>query len=285
MVVRHPETGEDVLAMSTKFVHHKVADNKPKPIFSGKEPGPVKCTPLRWKEEWLKQPVFRRHEDSVEDSDEPKYQPLSYQKLHDDMERQSLDAGEENAIEPKAWRRGAANVANGNASDAVRDHVMHHDPKWATFNSAYINEKVGFHLQKAFLDEPTEDSLLAMLSHIGLMRDPRASKDMVPDGVWEMMPPDPETEKLDTERARLKGGQYRIKGSENDDRIRELTRLTAAKVARWKNDIRRAYREDYFYNRPTWDVEANGQEKREYIEPAIDLYTPERAQLAEILCN
>ncbi|KAK4221693.1 FluG domain-containing protein [Podospora fimiseda] len=99
------------------------------------------------------------------------------------------------------------------------------------------------------------------------------------------MPPDPETEKLDTERARLKGGQYRIKGSENEDRIRELTRLIAAKVARRKNDIRRAYREDYFYNRPTWDVEANGQEEREYIEPAIDLYIPERAQLAEILCN
>ncbi|KAK4220477.1 hypothetical protein QBC38DRAFT_505705 [Podospora fimiseda] len=52
------------------------------------------------------------------------------------MERQSLDAAEENAIEPKAWRRGAANVTNGNASDAVRDQMMRHDPKWATFNSA-----------------------------------------------------------------------------------------------------------------------------------------------------
>ena len=31
MVVRHPETGEDVLAMSIKLIHHKGADNKPKP--------------------------------------------------------------------------------------------------------------------------------------------------------------------------------------------------------------------------------------------------------------
>jgi hypothetical protein len=31
MVVRHPETGEDVLAMSIKFIHHKGADNNPKP--------------------------------------------------------------------------------------------------------------------------------------------------------------------------------------------------------------------------------------------------------------
>lgn len=31
MVVRHPETSEDNLTMSIKFVHHKGADNKPKP--------------------------------------------------------------------------------------------------------------------------------------------------------------------------------------------------------------------------------------------------------------
>jgi len=31
MVVRHPETGEGVLAMSIKLIHHKGADNKPKP--------------------------------------------------------------------------------------------------------------------------------------------------------------------------------------------------------------------------------------------------------------
>ena len=31
MVVRHPETGKDVHAMAVKFIHHKGADNKPKP--------------------------------------------------------------------------------------------------------------------------------------------------------------------------------------------------------------------------------------------------------------
>jgi hypothetical protein len=41
------------------------------------------------------------------------------------------------------------------------------------------------------LDEPTEDSLVEMLSHVGLIRDPPASKDMVPDEVWELMPSDP----------------------------------------------------------------------------------------------
>ena len=161
---------------------------------------------------------------------------------------------------------------------------MRHDPKWATFNSAYINEKVGFHLQNAFLEEPTEDSLLAMLSHLSLTRDPRASKDMVPDEVWELMAPDPEIEALKKERAKLKGGRHRIKGSENEGTIRELTKLIATKEQQWKTAVQRGYRQHYFYNRPTWDMDADGQEE-EYVEPAVDLQIPERAQLAEILCD
>jgi Protein of unknown function (DUF3435) len=31
MLVRHPATGKPVLAMAIKFIHHKGADNKPKP--------------------------------------------------------------------------------------------------------------------------------------------------------------------------------------------------------------------------------------------------------------
>lgn len=33
MVVRHPDTGTDVLAISIKFIHHKGVDNKPKPTI------------------------------------------------------------------------------------------------------------------------------------------------------------------------------------------------------------------------------------------------------------
>lgn len=166
--------------------------------------------------------------------------------------------------------------------------MMRHDPKWATFNSAYINEKVQFHLQDAFLDEPTEDSLIGMLSHIGLMRDPRASEDMVPDEVWEKMPPNPEIIELEAERAQLKDGQYRIRGTENETRVRELTRKIATKQAQRDKAIRREFRAHYFHNRPTWDVErhASGDEEEDrYIEPTMDLHPPERARLAEILCN
>jgi hypothetical protein len=78
-------------------------------VFNAKNRGPVKCTPLRWKEEWLKRPIFRRFNGSVTSEDKA----LQYHKLRDDIGQQSLDAGNEKAIEPKAWRRGAANKANG----------------------------------------------------------------------------------------------------------------------------------------------------------------------------
>ncbi|KAK3938085.1 hypothetical protein QBC46DRAFT_460441 [Diplogelasinospora grovesii] len=271
MVVRHPVTGEDVHAMAVKFTHHKGADNKLKPtiffftlsrrlifclitviislavadgafdapslnsvrrVFEVKNTGPVKCTPLRWKREWLKRPVFRRFNGPEVSADEA----LPYSKLRDDIGRQSLDAGQEKPMQPKDFRRGAANEANGKAPNAVRDQMMRHDPKWATFNSAYINVRVKFHLQNAVLHEPHEDALIKMLMHISVMRDPRANGDMVPDEA-----------------------------------------------------ILKEYRADYFYNRPTWDIERQArreeEEEEEYVEPAVDLQIPERARLAEILCN
>ena len=78
-------------------------------IFQVRNRGPVKCTPLRWKKEWLKRPIFRRSQGPDVSIDEA----LQYHKLRDDLKRQSLDCGFEKALEPRAFRRGAANAVNG----------------------------------------------------------------------------------------------------------------------------------------------------------------------------
>ena len=52
-------------------------------IFQVRNRGPVKCTPLRWKKEWLKRPIFRRSEGSDVLLDEA----LQYYKLRDDLKR------------------------------------------------------------------------------------------------------------------------------------------------------------------------------------------------------
>ena len=63
--------------------------------------------------------------------------------------------------------------------------MMRHDPRWATFNGAYINEKVEFHLERVVAGEPTDDSLIDLFTHMSLTRDPEARRDMVPDEVWQ----------------------------------------------------------------------------------------------------
>ena len=71
--------------------------------------GPKDCMPIRWKEERLKIPIFRR----INGATLSKNEAMLYSKLNYDMGRQSLESGHEKAWTPKFARRGAANAANG----------------------------------------------------------------------------------------------------------------------------------------------------------------------------
>ncbi|KAH8719857.1 hypothetical protein HC256_000269 [Beauveria bassiana] len=321
MLVRHPATGKPVLAMAIKFIHHKGADNKPKPTIFFFTPtrklifdsimvivalalhdhafdascltdahsllskdvwGPRDCMPIRWKKEKLKIPVFRRISGATLSEDEA----MLYSKLNYDMGRQSLESGHEKAWTPRFARRGASNAANGDATDSVRDQMMRHEPGFKTFFSAYLNEIANFDLQNAFLEEEKQSQLFRMFAHVSLTRDPRAIRDMVPEKVWANQPPDPEIVQLEEERTMLKQGRYRIDGSEHEDRIRAITDEIRNKRTQNERRVVKEYREYYFYNRPTWDIEAQarGEVEEEYEQPAIDLVIPERARLANILC-
>ncbi|TIC97035.1 hypothetical protein CH35J_007397 [Colletotrichum higginsianum] len=322
MIVRHPVTGRAVPAMAVKFIHHKGADNKPRPtvffftparklifcavstiialalhdqafdaasltdatqILRAEVRGPVQSTALRWKQSMLKVPIFRKLSGGALAVGEA----MSYSKLRDDMGRQSLDAGFEKAWTPRFARRGAANAANGNASDAVRDQMIRHDPKFARFQGAYLNENVEFDLQNTFLEEETEEQMYKVFAHVSLTRDPRATRDMVPKEVWENLSPDPEILELEQRRQNLKGGQYRVQGDENEAEIRRLTEEIRSKRDQRDKNVVKEYREYYFYNRPTWDIERqeNGEEEEEYAEPETNLQIPERTRLAHILCH
>ncbi|KAH7124543.1 FluG domain-containing protein [Dactylonectria macrodidyma] len=211
-------------------------------------------------------------------------------KLSEDIGRQSLDSGHEKRWTPRFARRGARNAANGDAPDSVRDQFMRHDLRFVTFHQTYLNEIVNFDIQNAFLEEEKKTQLFRMFAYVSLTRDPRATADMVPPEVWDNVEPDPEIVELEEERARLKQGNYRIEGCEPEQQIRRLTNKIRTKRAQREKRIVREYREDYFYHRPTWDIErqASGEEEDdegELVEPVIDLAIPERARLAEILCN
>lgn len=169
--------------------------------------------------------------------------------------------------------------------------MMRHDPRWATFNGAYINEKVEFHLERVVAGEPTDDCLIDLFTHMSLTRDPEARQDMVPDEVWRNLGADPEILELEAQRDKLKNGRYRIRGTQNEDKVRELTNTIRTKRAQREKSLRQYYRQYYFYHRPTWEIERqlaeDGHDAHDdaYSAPAIDLHMPERARLAELLCR
>ncbi|KAI0835719.1 hypothetical protein F5Y06DRAFT_305690 [Hypoxylon sp. FL0890] len=302
MIVRHPITGRCIPAMAIKFVHHKGADNKPKPtifyftltrkllfcavstilalalhdnafdapsltnasiVFSLKPPRFKNCIPLRWKASKLKTPVFRRYRKASLS----KTEAMLYSKLRDDMGNQSQDAGYEKKWTPRFARRGAANAANGDAPDSVRDQMIRHDPQSVTFHQAYLNEIANFDLQNAFLEEEKESEMFRLFAHVSLTRDPRATSDMVPEEVWANLPPDPEIVGLEEQRTQLKQGKYRIEGHEEEEKIRKLTTEIRTKRAQRERQV-------------IW-----GEEEEEYAEPVIDVTIPERASLAVIVCH
>ena len=164
---------------------------------------------------------------------------------------------------------------------------MRHNPKFFTFSSAYLNEHLAFDCQNAFLEEPKEDELIRLFTHVSLTRDPRVRKDIVPDKLWEKVRPTPRISELKHKRAILKGGQYRIAGNIHEDEIRQLTAEISALESKQREDIIHGYRKYYFYKRPTWDIEAQlrGETEEAYEMPAIDLALPERQRVAEILCE
>lgn len=50
-------------------------------VFEVRNRGPVKCTPLRWKDEWLKRPILRRFNGSTTSENGA----VPYHKLRDDI--------------------------------------------------------------------------------------------------------------------------------------------------------------------------------------------------------
>ncbi|KAH7012294.1 FluG domain-containing protein [Microdochium trichocladiopsis] len=324
IALRDQADGGTTFVLAMKLIHHKGEDRKPKPqvkpphpllarrpifclintvivaalrdgafaakglttaasIYNLQIPKRMQCLPLRWKEEWLKRPIFRM----CGTSDPISEPPMTYDWLSSDLKRQSLEAGFEHAITPRAFRRGVSDAINGQASDAVRDQAMRHDPEWATFNSAYINQHVKFDVQSAFLNEPTQDSLINLMGHMSLTRDPSAKRNMVPPEVWDSLPIDPEILALERERETLKAGHYDIHNNPKEDIIRELTTQIRQKRDKRSKDVQEQYRRYYLENKPNWDIEEQlagaDTTELEEVKPEINLHIPERQKLAEIL--
>jgi len=245
----------------------------------------VACTPLRWKQSVLKLPIFRQAK-KTPDGYTVADKPLLYSHFNDCLDRLGVATGFEQKLTSYCFRRGTGNAVDGAATTAVRDQVMRQNPNSAVFNGAYINERVRFDVQSAFLGRPSATGLLRVFTHMSLRRDPRAPIH-VPDEVLEALPRDSEIEELERQREQLKAGTYRLKGREVEKEARRLNNMINAARTRRRNAISEAYRADYFRRRPTEDIERQnrGLREEEYIEPEVEHQIPERTQLVEVICT
>lgn len=84
----------------------------PERVFEHKVRGPVMCTPLRWKQEKLKTPIFRRDELATDGYITSSGTALPYSQFRDCLNRLGLAAGFLEKLTSYCFRRGTANVVD-----------------------------------------------------------------------------------------------------------------------------------------------------------------------------
>jgi hypothetical protein len=90
----------------------------PERVFEHKVWGPVKCTPLRWEQEKLKTPIFRRDELATNGCITSLETALPYSQFGDCLDRLGLAAGFQEKLTSYCFRRGTANVVDSKLSVA-----------------------------------------------------------------------------------------------------------------------------------------------------------------------
>ncbi|KAI9808022.1 MAG: hypothetical protein M1827_007547 [Pycnora praestabilis] len=213
MLLRNPTPGErHVLDIESTLAHHKGVDRKLKPttflfreeddpifcpithiltlafvdhafeapslrsveqIFGLRILKPVNCIQLHWKESMKKIPVFRQAVRAANGFKTSPNKALRYSTFDHYLERLRYATGFEEKLASYCVRRGTGNAVDGTATKAVRDQVMRHNSNSNIFQ-AYLNQRVKFDVQAAFLECPSADGLLRAFAHMSLTCDPRA---------------------------------------------------------------------------------------------------------------
>ena len=182
----------------------------------------------------------------------------------------------------------------GVAPDAVRDQIMRHDPFSGVFNGAYLNHRVRFNVQDAYLEnDVSDDGLTRAFTHMSIRCHPGAPQ-RVPKSILErLLMADTEIRRLEQNcrdsftRIRSKyrtiaEAPKKVK-KEHQNLGQELN--NARKCLR--DDARKEMRKHYFENVHNRELARQLQESsvEECVAPVIKYQLQERAELQSILCD
>ncbi|TQW01322.1 FluG domain-containing protein [Cordyceps javanica] len=331
-IVRDPNKGgRDVLAMEVFFRHHKGVDNKPKPtIFLFREnPLPILCpichilarairddavdvggfshaapffstkigraaTKVNWKTSMLKTPIFRRSVRTTAGAwEKSTTDPMKYSAYAFYLDRIGSDLGSEDKWTSYCMRRGNVNALLKVAPNPVVDQVMRHDPMTGCLANAYLNRRVGFNTQDAYLErDPSADGLTKAFSHMSIRCNPEVPRE-IPKAELARLPPDPEVVELTREvkqtAIRLRQQYGFIKSAPADEKDKYQRRRCDLRNAEkaFKEDMTKIYQEAYRRRMHNEELERqlSGTAIEEKAEPSVEHQLPERTYLQPILCD
>jgi len=330
-IVKDPKNpGRDALAMEVHFRHHKGADNKPKPtIFLFREnPLPILCpishilarairddaiqvngfttarpffftnirktaTKVHWKPSKLKTPIFRRSVRTAAGWVKSDTDPMKYSAYAFYLDRIGAGLGSEEKWTSYCMRRGNCNAILGVAPDGVVDQVMRHDPMTGVMQNSYLNSRVGFNTQDAFLErDPSADGLTKAFTHMSIRCDPEVPKE-IPRAELDKLPPDPEiidlSKRVKQLRVQIKYEYRFIKAApaQVQKEYRQLQKNLKNAEKAFRDDMTREYQEACRRRIHNEELERqlSGTVVEEKTEPIVQHHLEERTQLSSIMCD
>ena len=262
------------------------------PFFSTKlNKGAVK---VHWKAEWLKRPLFRK---SVRTESggwkKSMNQAMRYAVYAFYLVRLGEELGSEDRWTSYCFRRGHVNAILGVAPDPVVDQVMRHDPLTGCIGNAYLNGRVGFNVQDAYLErDPSADGLTRAFTHMSIRCNPEVPKE-IPKAELDILPHDPDVADLSRRvktmflSIRQQYGFLKSAPQEVLVEYRQLQRDLKNGEKRYRDEMTKVY-QDAFRRRihdEELERQLNGLAGEEVAEPAIQHQLAVRTELQKLLCD
>lgn len=209
------------------------------------------------------------------------------------LNRIGWDLGSEDKWTTYCLRRGNANALLGIAPDAVVDQVMRHDPMTGCLANAYLNQRVGFNTQDAYLErDPTADGLTKAFTHMSIRCNPEVPKE-IPAAELNKLPPDPNAAelgkeiKLESMRLRQLYGFIKLAPKKERESYKELQdeRRSVEKI--FKTHMTKVYQEVFRRRLHNEELEKQlrGDHSEDADEPTVEHHLEERTKLQTILCD
>ncbi|KFA45515.1 hypothetical protein S40293_10335, partial [Stachybotrys chartarum IBT 40293] len=252
------------------------------------------ATRVAWKSYWLKRPVFRKSvRTATKGWEKSKAEPMKYATYAFYLDRIGKGLGSEEPWTSYCMRRGNANAILEKAPNAVVDQVMRHDPMTGCLANAYLNHRVGFNVQDAYLErDPSADGLTRAFTHMSIRCNPEVPKE-ISKQEFEQLPPDPYIvdlkRKIRLRRMSIRQEYGFIKNAP-DEVTTEYRRLQSDLKNAEKNfrdEMTKVFREAYRQQVHKQELERQlkGIVVNEEAELTIIHQLEERNQLQTVLCD